>query len=189
VEDHRFVRRRGFHIFETIGSQMKVWLSASSDGRPLSPRKIPGAHFCRGWVDPKAIVQLEGLGQLKNSMTSSGMEPASFRLVAYCLNQISVNYKIYRPYTHGWQVFEKGNTWKALLKGSRASPSRRSEGNMKTKTLEWLQVVVWNMAFQFPVSCCGNVEITLKVWNLLHSLGNSCRSQDCYSELLRCISV
>jgi hypothetical protein len=29
-----------------------------------------------------AIVQLEGLGQLKNPMTSSGIEPVTFRLVA-----------------------------------------------------------------------------------------------------------
>jgi hypothetical protein len=32
-------------------------------------------------------VQLEGLGQLKNAMTSSGMETATFQLVAKCLNQ------------------------------------------------------------------------------------------------------
>jgi hypothetical protein len=30
-------------------------------------------------------VRLEGLGQLKNPMTSSGIEPATFQLVAYCL--------------------------------------------------------------------------------------------------------
>jgi hypothetical protein len=35
-----------------------------------------------GWVDPRAIVRLEALGQLKNPMTSSGFEPATFRLVA-----------------------------------------------------------------------------------------------------------
>jgi hypothetical protein len=35
-----------------------------------------------------AIVRLEGLGQLKNPMTSSGFEPATFRLAAYCLNQL-----------------------------------------------------------------------------------------------------
>jgi hypothetical protein len=29
-------------------------------------------------------VRLEGLGQLKNPVTSSGIEPATFRLVAYC---------------------------------------------------------------------------------------------------------
>jgi hypothetical protein len=33
-------------------------------------------------------VRLEGLGQLKNAMTSSGIEPATFRLVALCINQL-----------------------------------------------------------------------------------------------------
>jgi hypothetical protein len=33
-------------------------------------------------------VQLEGLGQLKNPVTASGIEPATFLLVAYRLNQL-----------------------------------------------------------------------------------------------------
>jgi hypothetical protein len=32
-------------------------------------------------------MQLEGLGQLKNPMTSSGIEPTTFRLVEQYLNQ------------------------------------------------------------------------------------------------------
>jgi hypothetical protein len=47
---------------------MAVRLSALRAGRPL--------------VDPKAIVQLEGLDQLKNLMTLLVIEPASFRVVA-----------------------------------------------------------------------------------------------------------
>jgi hypothetical protein len=33
-------------------------------------------------------MRLEGLGQLKNPMASSGIEPVTYRLVAQCLNQV-----------------------------------------------------------------------------------------------------
>jgi hypothetical protein len=38
--------------------------------------------FVRGRLDPRDIVQLEELGQLKNQVTSSGIEPDTSRLVA-----------------------------------------------------------------------------------------------------------
>jgi hypothetical protein len=42
----------------------------------------------RGWVYPTTTVWPQELSQRKFPMTSSGIEPAAFRLVAQCLNQL-----------------------------------------------------------------------------------------------------
>jgi hypothetical protein len=75
------VRRRGSHILLTVGSQMAMRLSALRAGRPLPSGRFIMLISVRDSVDPGAMVQLEGLEQLKNT-TSSRIEPATFRLVA-----------------------------------------------------------------------------------------------------------
>jgi hypothetical protein len=61
-------------------SQMAV-RSALRTGRLLPPGRFLVLVSVRGRVDRRTIVQLEGLVQLKNLVTSSGIEPATVRLV------------------------------------------------------------------------------------------------------------
>jgi hypothetical protein len=67
---------------------MAVRLSALRAGHPLPPGRFLVLISVRGRVDPRDIGRLEGLGKWKNPITSPGMKPSTFRLVAECLNQL-----------------------------------------------------------------------------------------------------
>jgi hypothetical protein len=71
-------------------------LSALRAGRFLLQGRFLVLISVRGWVDPRAIVRLEGLGKLKKS-TSSGLELATFQLVATACPAVQVSvYRICR---------------------------------------------------------------------------------------------
>jgi hypothetical protein len=67
---------------------MAVRMSDLRAGRPLPPGRFLERTSVGGWVDPRDIVRLEGLGQMKNPMISSEIEPTTFRLVAQYLDQL-----------------------------------------------------------------------------------------------------
>jgi hypothetical protein len=82
LEAHRVVRRRGSHIFSRQSTHGWRWgcqpyapAALYSQGRFLVLLSL------RAWVDSRAMVRLEELGLLKNSVTTSGIEPVTFRLV------------------------------------------------------------------------------------------------------------
>jgi hypothetical protein len=55
--------------------------SALRASHPLPPGRFLVLISVRSRVDPRAIVWLEGLGEMKSPVTSSGSEPVTFRLV------------------------------------------------------------------------------------------------------------
>jgi hypothetical protein len=63
------------------------WGCQPSKPVPLNPsRRFQVLIYVRRWVDTRAIAQLEGLHELRNSMPSLGIEPTTFQLVSCTLH-------------------------------------------------------------------------------------------------------
>jgi len=61
--------------------------------KPLNPPEevLLESIYFRDWINPQAIVLPEELREWKISKTTSGIEPATFRIVEHFLNQMRVH--------------------------------------------------------------------------------------------------
>jgi hypothetical protein len=117
---------------------MAARLLALRAGRPLPPGRFLVLISVRGWVDSRAIVRMEGLGQLKNSMTSSGIEIETFHLVPRCLSQL--RYRMPHSCNCGYQ-FSEEHSASALFREDvgRAFLSKLTIYNRPHVSLSWRQ--------------------------------------------------
>ena len=105
----------------------------------------------RSWVNPRTTVRPEGLSQGKIPMTPTGIEPATIRLVAQCLNQMR-----YRVIPKNTYIFWKFLTFCLLqLKQDFGAKKKLHGSNTRSFTRT------------FSVRCfvysqiCGNMQLLL----------------------------
>jgi hypothetical protein len=120
---------------------MAVRLSALCASCPSTPRRSLILIPVRCWVNPRAIVQLEELGQLKNPVTSR-TEPMTYRSETKCFDQlcyymptsITVHILTCRSKDNSKMNFKAkkkkgegcGLDWSGLAQGPAASPCNQS---------------------------------------------------------------
>ena len=137
-----------------------VRLSALRSCR-LYPRKYSWHSFLlRGLVNTRVIVRSEGLCQWKIPMTPLEIEPATFRLVAQCLNQL-------RHQQRAATAYSKYKKYKYFT--CHSGPTRKHNGSCELYSL-----IFWVNNCCIDCGCCS----VLCVWG--ESAFMFCHVKLCY---------
>jgi hypothetical protein len=87
VEALRVARGWSSHIFKHSVHRWRQGCQPYAPAAFYPPGRFLALISVRGWFNPRDIVRPEGSGKLKNP-PHPGLEPATFQLVAWCLNQL-----------------------------------------------------------------------------------------------------